>query len=156
MRCPFCNFWDTQVKNSRPSEDGLRIKRRRFCHNCGGKFTTFEKVEAKEIIVTKRNGEKKVFEPMKLLRSLKIAARKRPISDEKLEATLASIIKKLEKYSEGEVHSKLIGQLAMNELAMIDPVSCVRYASVYLDFAILDDFINFINTIIPATHDQQL
>ncbi len=148
MRCPFCNFWDTQVKNSRPSEDGYIIKRRRSCHNCGAKFTTFERLEIKDIIVLKRNGDKKLFDSMKLLKSLEIAARKRPLSHDQLEGIVSNIIKKLEKFSEGEISSKIIGQLSMSELAKVDKIACVRYASVYQEFSDVSDFTKFINEMI--------
>ncbi len=148
MKCPFCDFWDTQVKNSRPSGDASCIKRRRFCHNCGARFTTFEKVEIKEIIVIKRNGDKRIFDEEKLRKSLEVAIRKRPMSKEKIAFIVNNIIKKLEKFSEGEVSSKMIGNLAMGELRQLDQVACVRYASVYQDFSDVHDFVKFINDII--------
>ncbi len=145
MKCPFCDFWDTQVKNSRPSDNASCIKRRRFCHNCGARFTTFERVETKEITVIKRNGDKKIFNEEKLQKSLEIAARKRSISREQIESLVYNIIKKLEKFSEGEVSTKMIGNLAMGELIKLDQVACVRYASVYQDFKDVNDFVKFIN-----------
>lgn len=145
MKCPFCDFWDTQVKNSRPSGDASCIKRRRFCHNCGARFTTYERVEIKEIIVIKRNGDKKIFSEEKLKKSLEIATRKRPINKEQIELMIYNIIKKLEKFSEGEVSTRTIGNLAMEELRKIDQVACVRYASVYQEFKDVSDFIRFIS-----------
>lgn len=147
MKCPFCNFLDTQVKDSRPSEEYFIIKRRRFCNSCGGKFTTLERIENREIKVIKRCGDIRPFDSTKLLKSLEIATRKRYITVEQLDNIVTKIIKNLEKFSEGEVTSIAIGQLAMNELAQIDQVAYVRYASVYKDFNEISDFINFIKNI---------
>lgn len=140
MKCPFCDFIDTQVKDSRPSEDGSLIKRRRLCVKCGARFTTFERIEIRELKVIKRNGEKRPFDSSKLLRSLEVATRKRPVAHEELDKIVSSIIKKLEKYGEGEIESSIVGQLVMDELAKVDEVSYVRYASVYKDFSKASDF----------------
>lgn len=140
MKCPFCDFLDTQVKDSRPSEDGSLIKRRRLCVKCGGRFTTFERIEMRELKIIKRNSEKRPFDSNKLLRSLEVATRKRPVSPEDLEKIVSAIIKKLDKYGEGEIESSIVGQLVMDELAKIDEVSYVRYASVYKDFSKATDF----------------
>lgn len=147
MRCPFCTFFDTQVKDSRPSDDGLIIKRRRFCPNCGARFTTFERVEMRELKIVKRSGEKRPFDSSKLSRSIGVAARKRPITQEQIEVIVTKIIKKLEQYGEGEVESKVVGQMVMDELSKLDQVAYVRYASVYMDFSKASDFGKFIANI---------
>jgi transcriptional repressor NrdR len=147
MRCPFCDFSDTQVKDSRPTDDGGSIKRRRQCPSCGARFTTFERTESREIKVKKRNGEIRLFDMNKLTRSIEIAIRKRPINTDKLDKITSIIMKKLDRYGEGEVESKVIGQLVMEELAKLDAVACVRYASVYKDFSDSADFAKFIENL---------
>lgn len=147
MLCPFCGFHDTQVKDTRASEDGATVKRRRGCPNCGARFTTYEKLEIREIKVTKRSGVIKLFDSRKLLRSMQIACRKRPVSDDQLEQLVSSITTKLEKFGDGEILSQTIGQLVMKELAAIDRVACIRYASVYMDFSEANDFGRFIASI---------
>jgi transcriptional repressor NrdR len=147
MRCPFCTFFDTQVKDSRPSDDGLIIKRRRLCPNCGARFTTFERVEMRELKIVKRSGEKRPFDSSKLSRSIGVATRKRPITQEQIEVMVTKIIKKLEQYGEGEVESKVVGQMVMDELSKLDQVAYVRYASVYMDFSKASDFGKFIANI---------
>jgi transcriptional repressor NrdR len=147
MRCPFCTFFDTQVKDSRPSDDGLIIKRRRLCPNCGARFTTFERVEMRELKIVKRSGEKRPFDSNKLSRSIGVATRKRPITQEQIEVMVTKIIKKLEQYGEGEVESKVVGQMVMDELSKLDQVAYVRYASVYMDFSKASDFGKFIANI---------
>jgi transcriptional repressor NrdR len=147
MKCPFCGFLDSQVKDSRPSDDGLTIKRRRFCPDCGGRFTTYERIVMKDIFIIKRNGERRPFDPAKLLKSMQVPARKRPVTNEQLEGIVSKITKKLEKFGEGEITSQAVGQLVMNELAKIDQVAYVRYASVYKDFAEASDFGKFIENL---------
>lgn len=150
MKCPFCEFPDTQVKDSRPSDDSAIIKRRRQCIKCGGRFTTLERIEIREINVRKRNGEVRPFDLNKTLRSLEVATRKRPVKREQLEKIVFEIMKKLERYGDGEVDSSIIGQLVMDELAKIDQVAYVRYASVYKEFAKAADFGKFIANISNA------
>ena len=147
MRCPFCTFFDTQVKDSRPSDDGLLIKRRRLCPNCGARFTTFERVEMRELKILKRSGEKRPFDSTKLARSIGVATRKRPVTQEQIEVMVTKIIKKLEQYGEGEVESKVVGKMVMDELSKLDQVAYVRYASVYMDFSKASDFGKFIANI---------
>ncbi len=147
MKCPFCDFLDTQVKDSRPSDDALVIKRRRQCPSCGARFTTLERTELREIKVIKKNAERRPFDGTKVLRSINVATRKRPVTSEQAEAILSEVIKKLEKFGEGEVETKVIGQLVMDELAKVDEVSYVRYASVYKDFSNAGDFGKFIASI---------
>jgi transcriptional repressor NrdR len=154
MKCPFCMFIDTQVKDSRPSEDGFMIKRRRWCLNCGARFTTFERVELRELNVIKRNGMKKPFDSNKLAHSIELATRKRSITRERIEEVVSKIIKKLEKYGEGEVESKVIGQITMDELARLDEVAYVRYASVYMDFSKSADFGKFITDMKISKNDE--
>jgi transcriptional repressor NrdR len=144
MKCPFCGFADSQVKDSRPSDDALSIKRRRYCLSCGARFTTFERVETRELKVIKRNDEIRPFDMNKLVRSIEVATRKRPVTSEQIDDISSKIFKKLEKYGEGEIQSKIIGQLVMEELANVDEVACVRYASVYMDFGKAADFGRFI------------
>jgi transcriptional repressor NrdR len=145
MKCPFCGFHDTQVKDSRPSDESSTIKRRRYCSNCDGKFTTFERIQVREIAVIKKEGSKRPFDSNKLHRSIEIATRKRGISQEMIEKIVLHITKRLESSGESEVSSSTIGQLVMDELAKIDEVAYVRYASVYKDFEHASDFKQFID-----------
>jgi transcriptional repressor NrdR len=144
VKCPFCDFDDTQVKDSRPLEESNVIKRRRLCTNCGGRFTTFERIEMREIQVVKKNGQIRPFDSNKLYRSIEIATRKRHIKTEDIEQIINVITKKLEKYGEGEVESRIIGRMVLEELASLDEVAYVRYASVYKDFSKASDFGNLI------------
>lgn len=148
MKCPFCDFADTQVKDSRPSDDGLTIKRRRQCLSCGARFTTQERLELRELKIIKKDGEIRPFDTSKMLRSIEVATRKRPVSSEQLEMIVSRILKKLEKFGEGEIESKVVGELVMEELAKIDDVAYVRYASVYKDFSKAADFGKFIQGIV--------
>jgi transcriptional repressor NrdR len=144
MKCQFCGFLDTQVKDSRPSDDGLAIKRRRQCPSCGGRFTTLERIENREIRIVKRNGEIRPFDINKVIRSIEVAVRKRNIDADTIDSLASRIMKKLERYSDGEIQSQVVGQLVMEELAQLDEVACVRYASVYMDFSKATDFGKFI------------
>lgn len=144
MRCPFCNHGDTQVKDSRPSEDGSSIRRRRFCPKCESRFTTFERVQLRELTVVKSTGERKLFDREKIARSMSIALRKRPAEAEAMEMAINRIVQKLESEGEGDIPTARIGQLVMEELKAIDEVAYVRYASVYRDFREAKDFENFV------------
>lgn len=144
MKCQFCGFLDTQVKDSRPSDDGLAIKRRRQCPSCGGRFTTLERIENREIKLVKRNGEIRPFDINKVIRSIEVAVRKRNVDADTIDSLASRIMKKLERYSDGEIQSQVVGQLVMEELAQLDEVACVRYASVYMDFSKATDFGKFI------------
>ena len=144
MRCPFCSNEDTQVKDSRPTEDGAAIRRRRLCDKCGSRFTTFERVQLRELVVLKRSGRRVAFDRDKLARSLAIALRKRPIEQDQIEQMISGIVRKLESQGESEVQSETIGGLVMEALAQLDPVAYVRYASVYQDFQETSDFAKFI------------
>lgn len=144
MRCPFCGSENTAVKDSRPAEDNTAVRRRRGCDNCGARFTTFERVQLREITVVKRDGKRMPFARDKLVRSVSIALRKRPVSPEQVEQMVSGINRKLESSGETEVSSSDIGELVMESLRSIDPVGYVRYASVYKDFGDPKDFAAFI------------
>ena len=131
MRCPFCGHRDTQVKDSRPTEEHASIRRRRYCTSCGSRFTTFERVQLRELTVLKKNGEKNLFEREKLERSLKIALRKRPTDDDRIERIVNGIQRRLESLGENEIPTKVIGEMVMDVLSDLDPVAYVRLASVY-------------------------
>ncbi len=144
MRCPFCQNEDTQVKDSRPTEDGAAIRRRRQCDKCGSRFTTFERVQLRDLVVLKRSGRRVPFDRDKLARSVTIALRKRPIEPDQIEQMISGIVRKLESQGESEVASETIGEMVMEALANLDPVAYVRYASVYRDFRETSDFADFI------------
>ena len=144
MRCPFCGNEDTQVKDSRPTEDNSAIRRRRQCPNCGARFTTFERVQLRELTVLKSNGKRESFDRDKLLRSMTIALRKRPLDADRLERVVNGIVRRLESSGESEIPTKLIGELIMDALKSLDPVAYVRFASVYRNFREARDFEAFI------------
>jgi len=144
MRCPFCGEIDTQVKDSRPTDDKSAIRRRRFCPSCASRFTTFERVQLRDLVVIKKNGERRDFDRDKLYRSLSVALRKRPISMEQIEKVVNAIQRKLESSGEGEIPSAEIGELVMEYLKDLDQVGYVRYASVYRDFDEAKDFGEFV------------
>lgn len=145
MRCPYCNSEDTQVKDSRPAEDGTAIRRRRVCPDCGGRFTTFERVQLRDLQVIKKTGRKVPFDRDKLMRSFEIALRKRPVERERVERAVSGIVRRLESSGEIDVHSDKIGLMVIEALKAIDDVAFVRYASVYRDFSDPKDFENVIN-----------
>ena len=147
MRCPFCGTEDTQVKDSRPTEDNAAIRRRRVCVNCGARFTTFERVQLREMLVVKSNGDKEPFERDKLLRSMKIALRKRPVDDERIEHVANSVVRQLESLGENEITTTRVGEHVMETLRALDHVAYVRYASVYKDFRSPGDFEEFVDTL---------
>ncbi len=144
MRCPFCGNEDTQVKDSRPTEDNATIRRRRYCPACGSRFTTFERVQLRELSVIKSNGDKTPFERDKLMRSLQIALRKRPVEESRMERIANSIQRRLETLGESEIPTKVIGEMVMEHLAELDPVAYVRFASVYKNFREAKDFEDFV------------
>jgi transcriptional repressor NrdR len=144
MRCPFCGHDETQVKDSRPSEDGAAIRRRRLCPDCAGRFTTFERVQLREITIVKRSGRRTPFDRDKLARSLSIALRKRPVEPERVERMTSLIVRQLETLGETELPSSTIGELVMKQLKQLDDVAYVRYASVYRDFRETGDFAKFL------------
>jgi transcriptional repressor NrdR len=143
MRCPFCQNEDTQVKDSRPTEDGAAIRRRRQCDKCGSRFTTFERVQLRDLVVLKRSGRRVPFDRDKLARSLSIALRKRPIEPDDVEQMISGIVRKLESAGESEITSEAIGEMVMEALRNKDTVAYVRYASVYKDFTAASDFADF-------------
>ncbi|MEW5684295.1 MAG: transcriptional regulator NrdR [Pseudomonadota bacterium] len=144
MRCPFCGHDETQVKDSRPSEDGAAIRRRRLCPACEGRFTTFERVQLRELTILKRSGRRAPFDRDKLARSLSVALRKRPVEPERVERMISTIVRQLESMGETELQSSAIGELIMKHLKQLDDVAYVRYASVYRDFKETDDFARFL------------
>jgi transcriptional repressor NrdR len=144
MRCPFCGHDETQVKDSRPSEDGAAIRRRRLCPACEGRFTTFERVQLRELTILKRSGRRTPFERDKLARSIAVAIRKRPLEPERVERMISAIVRQLESMGETELPSSTIGELVMKHLKQLDDVAYVRYASVYRDFRETGDFARFL------------
>lgn len=134
MRCPFCGSLDSQVKDSRPADDGASIRRRRVCTECGGRFTTFERVQLRELTVVKRSGRRVPFDRDKLARSIEIALRKRPIERDRVERLISAIVRELESQSEGDITSEEIGGIVMERLRRLDQVAYVRFASVYKNF----------------------
>lgn len=148
MRCPFCGNIETQVKDSRISDDGESIKRRRYCNPCDSRFTTYERVQLREILIIKKNGEKKIFDPEKLKKSIEMAVRKRPVSELQVEKLVNKIVRQLEMENETEIASFKIGEMVMNALEKLDKVAFVRFASVYKNFEKPDDFQKFIKQIV--------
>ena len=144
MRCPFCGHIDSQVKDSRPTEDGAAIRRRRFCPSCGGRFTSFERVQLRELTVLKKNGKRAPFERDKLYRSIQISLRKRPVDQERVDRMITGIVRRLESMGESEVPSTVIGEMVMDSLGNLDPVAYVRFASVYRNFREAKDFEEFV------------
>lgn len=140
MRCPFCSGENTQVKDSRPTEENAAIRRRRVCPDCGGRFTTFERVQLREIMVVKRSGRKVPFDRDKLSRSVEVALRKRPVENDRIERMVTGIVRQLESSGETEIASSAIGELVMEALRGLDPVAYVRFVSVYRDFRAASDF----------------
>jgi transcriptional repressor NrdR len=147
MRCPFCGNEETQVKDSRPSEDGSAIRRRRHCPACGARFTTFERVQLRELTVIKKTGRRVPFDRDKLARSINIALRKRPVEPERVERLINGIVRRLESMGESDVSSDLVGELVMEGLAGLDSVAYVRFASVYKNFREAKDFGEFIGAL---------
>jgi transcriptional repressor NrdR len=144
MRCPFCSSEDTQVKDSRSAEDGNAVRRRRECNSCSARFTTFERVQLRELTVVKNSGEKARFDRDKLYRSIMIALQKRPVDPDKVEQMISGIVRQLESRGQTDITSKDIGELVMQGLLGIDKVAYVRYASVYRDFRTTEEFGQFI------------
>ena len=140
MRCPFCGNPDSQVKDSRPNEEGSAIRRRRACLSCGQRFTTVERVQLRELVVVKQDGRRAPFDRDKISRSIRIALRKRPVSDEQMEQIVTGVVRQLEASGDTEVASARIGELAMDALKEVDGVGYVRFASVYRDFTEARDF----------------
>ena len=144
MRCPFCAHEDSQVKDSRPSEDGAAIRRRRQCEACGARFTTFERVQLRDLTVVKKSWKRVPFDRDKLAKSIQVATRKRPIDSERIERIVSAIVRRLESTGESEITSDQIGEQVMEALYALDPVAYVRFASVYRNFREVRDFEDFV------------
>ena len=147
MRCPFCSNEDSQVKDSRPTEDNTAIRRRRICDQCGSRFTTFERIQLRDLVVIKTNNQKEVFDRDKMFRSLSMALRKRNIDQEKIEKIVNAIVRKLENSGDTEVKTSLIGEYIMDALSHLDQVAYVRFASVYKNFREVKDFKDFFDNL---------
>ena len=147
MRCPFCSNEDSQVKDSRPTEDNTAIRRRRICDQCGSRFTTFERIQLRDLIVLKSDGQREVFDRDKMFRSLSLALRKRNIDQDKIEKIINAIVRKLENSGETEIKSSLIGEYIMDALSHLDQVAYVRFASVYKNFREVKDFEDFLDNL---------
>lgn len=145
MRCPFCGSDETQVKDSRPTEDNSAIRRRRSCPACSARFTTFERVQLRELSVVKKQGRREAFDRDKLYRSIEKAVRKRPVESERVERLVSTIVRRLESMGETDIDSKQIGALVMEGLKTLDPVAYVRFASVYRNFREVNDFEKFVD-----------
>lgn len=155
MRCPFCNSEDTQVKDSRQAEDGSAVRRRRLCNACAGRFTTFERVQLRELYVVKKTGQRVPFDRNKLSRSIHIAMQKRQVDSERIEQMISGIIRQLESGGSSDITSDQIGELVMEGLAGLDKVAYVRYASVYRDFRATEDFETFIEEEKLVSKDEE-
>ncbi len=154
MRCPYCASENTQVKDSRPTEEGTSIRRRRICEACGGRFTTFERVQLRELAVIKRSGRRVPFDRDKLHHSVQVALRKRPIEPDATERMVSGIVRQLESMGEAEIPSSAIGELVMEGLRLLDPVAYVRFASVYRDFREAADFQEVLGEIANSASDR--
>jgi transcriptional repressor NrdR len=150
MRCPFCGNEDSQVKDSRPTEDNGAIRRRRQCEGCGGRFTTFERIQLRELTVVKSEGKREPFEREKLERSLSVACRKRPVDNAQIEKLASAIQRQLETLGESEIETKRIGEFVMDGLKALDSVAYIRFASVYKDFSEAKDFEDFAGSVVEA------
>ncbi len=153
MRCPFCGNVDTQVKDSRPTEDHVAIRRRRSCPGCGGRFTTYERVQLRDLVVIKKNGRREDFDRDKLARSIRIAMQKRPVEPERIEQMISGIVRRLESMGDTDIPSERIGEIVMETLARIDTVAYVRFASVYKNFQEADDFEEFVAELRPPAEE---
>ena len=147
MRCPFCSHEDSQVKDSRHTEDNTAIRRRRICDQCGSRFTTFERIQLRDLIVIKSNGQKETFDRDKMFRSLSLALRKREVEQEKIEKIVSAIARRLENSGETEIKTSLIGGYIMEALSNLDQVAYVRFASVYKNFREVKDFEDFLDNL---------
>ena len=155
MRCPFCGNVDTQVQDSRPDEGRASIRRRRFCPACGGRFTTYERVQLRDLVVVKSSGKREDFDRTKLERSIRIAMQKRPIDPERIDQMISGIVRRLESLGDTDISSKVIGEIVMESLARIDTVAYVRFASVYKNFQAADDFDRFVSELRPGALPEE-
>ena len=156
MRCPYCGSLDTQVKDSRPTDDSSSIRRRRICPDCGGRFTTFERVQLRELTVMKRSGRRVPFDRDKLQQSVEVALRKRPVDPERVERMINGIVRQLESMSDGEVPSETVGELVMEGLKGLDDVAYVRFASVYKNFREAKDFEEILDKLAEGESEDEL
>ncbi len=147
MRCPFCSHEDSQVKDSRHTEDNTAIRRRRICDQCGSRFTTFERIQLRDLIVIKNNGQKESFDRDKMFRSLSLSLRKRNVEQDKIEKIVSAIARRLENSGESEIKSNVIGEYIMEALSNLDQVAYVRFASVYKNFREVKDFEDFLGNL---------
>ena len=155
MRCPFCGNVETQVKDSRPAEDHVAIRRRRFCPACGGRFTTYERVQLRDLVVVKSNGRREDFDRDKLERSIRIALQKRPVEPERMDQMISGIVRRLESTGDTDIKSHLVGEIVMEALARIDTVAYVRFASVYKNFQEAEDFDKFVSELRPNVQPEE-
>ncbi|WP_340108618.1 transcriptional regulator NrdR [Pikeienuella sp. HZG-20] len=155
MRCPFCGDTESQVKDSRPAEDHVTIRRRRLCPACGGRFTTYERVQLRDLTVVKKNGRREDFDRDKLARSIRIALQKRQIEMDRIDQMISGIVRRLESTGESDVRSEAIGEIVMESLARIDTVAYVRFASVYKNFQEADDFEDFVAELRPPLQNEE-
>ncbi|MFC3099374.1 transcriptional regulator NrdR [Altererythrobacter lauratis] len=153
MRCPFCAHDDSQVKDSRPTEDNTAIRRRRQCESCGGRFTTFERVQLRDVLVVKSGGKREPFDRAKIEQSVSLACRKRAIEQERIDQLVSGIQRQVETAGDGEVPSSRIGEMVMDGLRQIDSVAYIRFASVYRDFSEARDFEEFASQVRDAGHE---
>lgn len=154
MKCPFCGNDDTQVKDSRPTEDNSAIRRRRLCGNCGARFTTFERIQLRELTVTKRNNQREPFDREKLMRSMRVSLRKRNVDPDRIERVVNSIVRRLESSGESEIKVKTIGEMVMEALLQLDKIAYIRFASVYKNFREVKDFEDFIDKEVTPEGDD--
>jgi len=156
MRCPYCGSLETQVKDSRPTDDAAAIRRRRICPDCGGRFTTFERVQLRELTVVKRSGRRMPFDRDKLMRSVQIALRKRPVDPERVERMVSGIVRRLENMGENDIRSETIGRLVMEALKGLDDVAYVRFASVYKNFREAKDFEALLGELAATENNEEM
>lgn len=156
MRCPFCGDTETAVKDSRTTEDQMSIRRRRYCQACGSRFTTYERIQLRELMVIKKDGSRIPFDRDKLARSIQTALHKRSIDQGNLEKVTNGITRRLETLGESEISSRVIGEMAMQALINLDPVAYVRFASVYHEFTTVDDFISFIQNLNKQARNENV
>ncbi len=154
MRCPYCGSTDTQVKDSRPAEENAAIRRRRLCLACGGRFTTYERVQLRDLVVQKASGRREDFDRSKLERSIRIAMQKRPIEPERISQMVSGIVRRLESMGEADIPSQVIGENVLTALARIDTVAYVRFASVYKNFQEANDFESFVSELRPQVEED--
>lgn len=144
MRCPFCGNEDSQVKDSRPTEDSSAIRRRRQCPGCGGRFTTFERIQLRDLVIVKKSGKREVFDREKLARSIEIACRKRPLDADRIDRMVNGVVRRLESTGDAEIDVGRVGEMVMEGLQALDPVAYIRFASVYKNFREAKDFETFV------------